>query len=136
MGLKYRYATINNIGFATSGNVGTIAELNNTLRNLFNKTVRTWTLLREPLTFDVEIDFVSAINGVNVEIELNKRVLCHTCRGTRAAKDSKPRKCFDCGGRGSIIGNYGIKKRCTKCDGAGCVPKVRCPDCEGLGVQR
>ena len=85
---------------------------------------------------DVEIDFVSAINGVNVEIELNKRVLCHTCRGTRAAKDSKPRKCFDCGGRGSIIGNYGIKKRCTKCDGAGCVPKVRCPDCEGLGVQR
>ena len=69
-------------------------------------------------------------------VELNKRVVCHSCKGTRAAKDSKPKKCFECGGRGSYISNYGIRKRCLKCDGAGCVAKVRCAECEGLGVQR
>ena len=35
-----------------------------------------------------------------------------------------------------MIGNYGIKKRCSKCEGAGCIPKQLCKDCEGLGVQR
>ena len=35
-----------------------------------------------------------------------------------------------------MIGNFGIKKRCTKCEGAGCIPKVLCGDCEGIGVQR
>ena len=67
---------------------------------------------------------------------MNKRVICHTCKGTRAAPGSKPRKCFECGGRGSVIGNYNIKKRCPKCEGAGCIPKVFCSDCEGIGVQR
>lgn len=62
--------------------------------------------------------------------------MCHSCKGSRAKAESKPRKCFECGGRGSLIGNYGIKKRCTKCEGAGCIPKVFCPDCEGIGVQR
>lgn len=54
----------------------------------------------------------------------------------RAAVGSKPRKCFECGGRGSVIGNYNIKKRCAKCEGAGCQPKVFCSACEGIGVQR
>ena len=61
---------------------------------------------------EVEIDFEQAIRGTKVEIEMNKRVICHTCKGSRALVGSKPRKCFECGGRGSLIGNYGIKKRC------------------------
>ena len=35
-----------------------------------------------------------------------------------------------------MIGNYGIRKRCKKCNGAGCVVRSPCTDCEGLGVQR
>lgn len=85
---------------------------------------------------DVTIEFLQAVKGDVVGVELNKRVICHSCKGTRAQKDSKPKKCFECGGRGSFIGNYGIRKRCLKCDGAGCIPNIRCPDCEGLGVQR
>mmetsp|Transcript_39666 Transcript_39666/g.28657 ORF Transcript_39666/g.28657 Transcript_39666/m.28657 type:complete len:84 (+) Transcript_39666:728-979(+) len=67
---------------------------------------------------------------------MNKRVVCHSCKGTRAAKGSKPRKCYECGGRGSTIGNYGIRKVCLKCNGSGSLPKTECPDCEGMGVQR
>ena len=85
---------------------------------------------------EVDISFVDAIKGATITLEMNKRVECHTCRGSRAKPGSKPRKCYECGGRGSIIGNYGIKKRCPKCEGAGCLPKVMCPDCEGIGVQR
>jgi molecular chaperone DnaJ len=72
---------------------------------------------------DVQIEFIDSLKGTEIELDMNKRVICHTCRGTRAAPDSKPRKCFECGGRGSIIGNYGIKKRCPKCQGGGCTPK-------------
>jgi molecular chaperone DnaJ len=75
------------------------------------------------IKLDVEIDFLDSLKGCSVELDINKRVICHTCRGTRAADGSKPRKCFECGGRGSVVGNYGIKKRCSKCDGAGCTPK-------------
>ena len=85
---------------------------------------------------EIEIDFEQAITGTKVDVEMNKRVLCHSCRGQRAQAGSKPRKCFECGGRGSLIGNYGVKKRCQKCEGAGCVPKSLCQDCEGIGVQR
>ena len=35
-----------------------------------------------------------------------------------------------------MIGNYGIRKKCLKCNGAGCMVKQPCNDCEGLGVQR
>ena len=85
---------------------------------------------------EITIDFMDAITDTKVEIEMNKRVVCSTCKGSRAAPGSKPRKCYECGGHGSIIGNYGIKKRCNKCEGAGCLPKTWCPDCEGVGVQR
>jgi len=82
----------------------------------------------------VTITFDQAVQGADVEVEVNKRVVCNNCKGTRAEPGSNPRKCFECGGRGSYIGNYGIKKRCIKCNGAGCTPKTFCKSCEGLGV--
>jgi len=79
---------------------------------------------------------MTAIKGGKVAVEMNKRVLCGECKGTKAVRGSKPRKCFECGGRGSVIGNYGIRKRCMKCNGAGCIVREPCHTCEGLGVQR
>lgn len=35
-----------------------------------------------------------------------------------------------------MIGNYGIRKPCPKCEGSGCTSKSRCQACEGLGVKR
>ena len=83
---------------------------------------------------DLVIDFIEAINGCDKEISLNKRIICHTCKGRRADMQNKPRTCFECGGRGSIIGNYAIRKKCPKCDGCGCTFKTVCQDCEGIGV--
>ena len=33
---------------------------------------------------DLQIDFVEAINGCDKEIQLNKRIICHSCKGRRA----------------------------------------------------
>lgn len=88
------------------------------------------------LKTEVDVDFIDAVTGTTIKLELNKRIVCKTCKGTRARPDSSPRKCFECGGRGSVIGNYNIKKRCPKCEGGGCTPKIFCSDCEGIGVQR
>ena len=85
---------------------------------------------------DLKISFIDAINGCDTEISLNKRIICFTCKGRRADMSKKPRVCFECGGRGSVIGNYGIRKKCPKCDGCGCQYKTPCPDCDGIGVQR
>jgi len=84
----------------------------------------------------VEIDFMGSYTGVKTLVEMNKRVICISCKGTRAKEGSQPRRCYECGGKGTVIGNYGIRKRCKKCNGAGCVVRQACPDCEGLGVQR
>ena len=83
---------------------------------------------------DLKIGFLEAINGCDKEITLNKRIPCKVCKGRRADNENKPRICFECGGRGSVIGNYGIRKKCSKCDGAGCKTKTPCGACEGLGV--
>ena len=32
----------------------------------------------------VDIDFIDAILGKQIEVEINKRIRCHGCRGTRA----------------------------------------------------
>lgn len=73
-----------------------------------------------PIKHDVEIEFLEAINGCEKKVVLDKRVFCGTCKGRRADMTKDPRKCYECGGRGSIIGNYGIRKKCTKCHGSGC----------------
>ena len=70
---------------------------------------------------DVTIEFMDSFKGVKTFVEMNKRMICHSCKGTRAKQGSQPRKCFECGGRGTVVGNYGIRKRCKKCNGAGCV---------------
>jgi len=86
------------------------------------------------LKFSVTLDFLEAAKGCDKEVELNKRVVCEDCGGRRANVKEKPRVCFECGGKGSVIGNYGIKKKCSKCDGSGCQVKIPCRSCEGLGV--
>ena len=85
---------------------------------------------------EVEIDFLDAVHGCTQEIEQDKRVVCLDCKGRRADMTKEPRKCYECGGRGAIIGNYGILKKCTKCDGASVQVKNYCPTCEGIGVVR
>ena len=85
---------------------------------------------------DIDLDFLEAINGSEKEINLDKRIICHACKGRRADMSKTPRRCFESGGRGFIIGNYGIRKKCPKCDGCGCQVKNYCDECEGIGVQR
>lgn len=74
------------------------------------------------IKFEIEIDFLEGIMGCEKEITVDKRVVCGTCRGLRAdvTEGHVPRRCFECGGRGSFIGNYGIRKKCIKCYGSGC----------------
>ena len=85
----------------------------------------------------IEIAFLESINGCQHSITIDKRVICPDCKGRRADMTESPRKCFECGGRGSIVGNYGIRKKCTKCDGSGVQLKQKlCGTCSGLGVLR
>ena len=33
---------------------------------------------------DVEISFIESFKGVKKHVEMNKRMICHSCKGTRA----------------------------------------------------
>ena len=86
---------------------------------------------------DLNIEFLDAVNGADLKIDLDKRIKCDQCNGRRTdVTKQTPRRCFECGGSGTFIGNYGIRKKCPKCDGAGCKVKSFCGACEGLGIQR
>ena len=63
----------------------------------------------------IEIAFLDSINGCQHSVDLDKRIVCTDCKGRRADMTESPRKCFECGGRGSMVGNYGIRKQCKKC---------------------
>lgn len=84
----------------------------------------------------MKLNFIDSVKGAKVNVEMNKRIVCGDCQGTKAKVGTNPRKCYECGGRGSVMGNYGVKKRCLKCNGAGYKVKESCPTCEGLGIVR
>jgi len=75
---------------------------------------------------ELELEFLEGINGCERTVVLDKRVMCVGCKGRRADLDQQPRRCYECGGRGSLVGNYGIRKKCPKCEGSGCQVKNAC----------
>ena len=69
--------------------------------------------------------------------------ICSFCRGSGAAPGSELAKCAICNGSGrihetrnSILGQFTSVRACDACEGAGKVPKEKCPECRGHGVHR
>ena len=70
------------------------------------------------------IDLKEVAVGVERTIEIRRREICDTCKGSGAKAGSKPRKCADCGGYGQVqqqvAGLFGVSVRI-----------MACPTCKG-----
>lgn len=88
------------------------------------------------LRYDLEIDFIEAVNGVEREITVTKLDGCDKCDGSGSESGSGGKTCPTCGGRGQVVasrGIFSIAQTCPKCQGAGQVIEKPCRKCNGAG---
>ncbi|MEP1123801.1 MAG: molecular chaperone DnaJ [Ilumatobacter sp.] len=87
-----------------------------------------------------DIDFVQAVFGDQIDVQLKLPVRCGTCDGSGAAQDTQPVTCSECGGSGqvqrvrqSLLGQMVTASPCTRCGGLGEVIASPCDTCRGEG---
>lgn len=87
------------------------------------------------LRYDLQISFMDAALGTTTEIELDKYVLCPSCKGSGCAPGTSPQTCGRCQGRGQVTqssGFFSISSTCPQCRGQGSVITTPCLECSGL----
>ncbi len=89
----------------------------------------------------VKLPFEEAVWGKEAEIDVKRSVVCTECEGS-GAEDGEKEKCQQCGGQGrvqrvqkSVLGNISMISECPTCQGAGEIPKKKCKECKGSGIQ-
>jgi molecular chaperone DnaJ len=88
------------------------------------------------LRYNLEIDLLDVLNGVEPSIKIPKMRPCETCSGRGAAPGSEPEVCDRCRGAGQVVfqqGFFRVNRPCDVCGGAGEVIRNHCPDCRGAG---
>jgi molecular chaperone DnaJ len=91
------------------------------------------------LRYDLQLDFMDAVFGKEVSINVPRVITCATCSGSGAKPGTQPVTCTGCAGRGQIRysqGFFAVSRTCPQCGGAGKVIKDPCVSCGGAGRQR
>jgi len=91
------------------------------------------------LRYDLQLDFLEAVWGKEVSLNVPRVVSCETCHGSGAKPGTQPVKCTGCDGRGQIRysqGFFAVARTCPQCGGAGKVIKDPCATCNGAGRVR
>jgi len=95
------------------------------------------------ISIDIEISFKESVFGTERKVILNKTSHCQICGGLGAKKGSTMESCSTCNGKGrihetakSFFGTFTTEKNCKVCHGSGEVPKEKCENCGGLGLEK
>jgi molecular chaperone DnaJ len=91
----------------------------------------------------IEISFVQAVFGTEVDLSLTMQDTCQHCKGTTVEPGYEMKTCDNCGGSGqvtnvmrTVFGNIQQSAPCPKCEGRGQIPDKVCTVCHGKGTQR
>ncbi len=91
--------------------------------------------LRHVVTLTLE----EVLQGVEKEIQVERRVLCQRCEGEGMEPGTQPQTCSTCGGRGQVSQSRGLLRvftTCPVCRGAGSFIPHPCETCGGSGMTR
>ncbi len=95
------------------------------------------------ITIDLEIPFSESVFGTEKKVLLTKTSTCSICHGTGGEPGSGMETCATCNGQGqvnesrrSFLGVFNSVITCPTCHGKGEIPKVKCRNCKGEGVER
>lgn len=94
----------------------------------------------EDVAIDIEMTLEEAFSGIEREINLYKRAVCPSCKGSGAEVGSKIVNCPVCKGTGeirqtrrTILGSFTQISACPDCGGEGKVVEKKCKTCGGDG---
>lgn len=95
------------------------------------------------LSYELEIDFIDAVFGKEVELELPRTEACETCGGSGAEPGTHPATCTQCNGTGQVqfaqntpFGRMMSSRACDRCHGTGSYVEHPCRTCRGQGMVR
>ena len=95
------------------------------------------------LKYDLELDFLEAVFGVEKKISVRHLEDCTACSGSGAAQGSGPVRCSTCQGMGQIrqttqtfLGHFTQVLTCPNCEGEGTRIDKPCSNCKGRGQVR
>ena len=95
------------------------------------------------LRYELEIEFLEAINGCTKQITIQPLEDCETCTGSGASPGSKLKTCKSCNGLGevkkiseSFFGQVTQIATCPSCHGSGKIIELPCKECSGKGQKR
>jgi molecular chaperone DnaJ len=91
------------------------------------------------LRYDLQLDFMGAVFGKEISLNVPRQITCTTCSGNGAKPGTQPVTCTGCAGRGQIRysqGFFAVARTCPQCGGAGKVIKDPCATCGGAGRLR
>ncbi|KAJ3129448.1 DnaJ- protein scj1 [Physocladia obscura] len=92
----------------------------------------------------VSVTLEELFNGEQIEVEVNKQVICPICRGSGAKHADDVKKCTSCNGQGVKIVKQQLapgmwqqmQQTCDVCGGKGKIVKSKCTSCHGQKVKR
>lgn len=88
------------------------------------------------LRYDMQIDFIDAVFGVDKEISITKMNTCDACHGSGAEDDSSKSTCPNCHGSGQVVmqqGFFSVSQECPRCHGTGQIIQKPCKKCNSSG---
>ena len=95
------------------------------------------------LSYELEIEFIDAVFGKEVELDLPRTETCETCGGSGAEPGTNPMTCPQCKGTGQVqyaqntpFGRMMTSRVCDKCHGTGSYVEHPCRECHGQGTVR
>ncbi|MBF0528071.1 MAG: molecular chaperone DnaJ [Deltaproteobacteria bacterium] len=87
------------------------------------------------LRYDLEIEFIDAATGKEIELKIPREENCPQCNGTGSASGQR-RTCSTCGGQGQYYqsrGFFRLATTCPTCGGQGQIVTDPCRTCSGQG---
>lgn len=94
----------------------------------------------EDAAIDIELTLEEAFSGIERDINLYKRTVCSSCKGSGAEAGSKTVECKTCKGTGeirqsrrTILGSFTQVSVCPDCGGEGKTIDKKCKTCGGDG---
>lgn len=92
--------------------------------------------------YNLVLNFMEAVFGVEREIEISRLESCGTCNGSGAKPGTTPSRCSTCGGQGQVVSSartpLGVFQQvmtCSSCSGTG-ETSTPCNTCSGDGRVR
>lgn len=123
---------------------GDVGDLGDIFEGIFGGAVRQQRKTGPARGSDMEISYTisleDAFSGKDEDVSLKTLIECASCKGKGADEKEGFDSCTQCAGKGevreekrTILGSIVQVRECSKCSGAGKIPKKICKECKGQG---